>query len=104
MGSLVVNSIDEFDADIPITTQDIIRLAIDQLPTLTAKDVQLDDSCAICLTGFSSILSEEANLKASSDLDRDTAIQLGITKLEGCGHLFCRKESVHLLSSCSNEG
>ena len=79
---------------VPMTTLDRIRLAIDQLPTLTTNDVQLDDSCAICLTGFESILSDEAEVKAANDLDVDTAIELGITRLAGCGHLFCRKESV----------
>jgi len=86
---------------IPITTQDRIRLFVLQLPTLTPKDVHPDDSCAICLTGFSSIFADEAELKASDDFDVDTEVESGITRLVGCGHLFCRKESVDR-SSCLN--
>jgi hypothetical protein len=95
--STAMASVDRLVPNVPITTLDRIRFTIDQLPTLTAKDVQLDDSCAICLTGFASILSNEVEVEASTELDADTEVQLGITRLVGCGHLFCRKESVDLL-------
>ena len=98
-----MSNVDGLDSNVPITTLDRIRFAISQLPTLNAKEVQLDDSCAICVSGFASILSDEAEAKQSSDFDADTEIELGITKLIGCGHLFCRKESVMLCLSCSDE-
>jgi hypothetical protein len=93
--SAAMNSVDGLDisTSVPITTQDRIRLFIDQLPTLTPKEVQPDDSCAICLTGFSSILAAATEMRASNDFDTDAEIELGITRL-GCGHLFCRKELV----------
>jgi len=92
--SAAMNSVDGLDISVPITTQDRIRLFIDQLPTLTPKEVQPDDSCAICLTGFSSILAAATEMRASNDFDTDAEIELGITRLVGCGHLFCRKELV----------
>lgn len=83
------------DVDIPMTAQDRIRLAIHTLPTLAAKDVNLDDSCAICLNGFASILEENENaVQEDAGEDRDAPSELGITRLVGCGHLFCRKECV----------
>ena len=92
-----MNSIGGLDPNIPITNLDRIRHTIDQLPILTVKDVQLDDSCAICFTGFASILSDAADVQPSIDFNVDGEVELGITKLVGCGHLFCRKESVDLL-------
>ena len=94
-----MNNVDGLDSNIPPTTLDRIRFTISQLPTLNAKEVELDDSCAICLSGFASILSDEAEVKQSNDFDSDTEIELGITRLVGCGHLFCRKESVVLCPS-----
>lgn len=65
-------------ADISISSHTIIQLAISKLPTLTTDNVPLDDSCPICLTTFESVFSEEPHS--------------GVTKLDGCGHLFCKKE------------
>jgi len=90
-----MNNVDGLGTSAQITTMDLIRFTIEQLPTLSAKDVHLDDSCAICLNGFASILSEKTEIKALNCVDADAEIELGITKL-GCGHLFCRKESVEL--------
>ena len=73
------------------TTQDIIRRAISALPTLTTSDIPLDDSCAICLTGFDAVLAEEAEMKVSAQNEEDM-IRYGVTKLVHCGHMFCRKE------------
>lgn len=80
------------DIDALLTTEDRVRLAIDKLPSLTADVVNLEDSCAICLTGFASILSDEAELKGLDQYDEELGFEAGITKLVGCGHLFCRKE------------
>ena len=85
------------DADIPMTAQDRIRMAIQDLPTLNSKDVNIDESCAICLNGFASILEEEAKAtlqEGSCNEDVESASEFGITQLVGCGHLFCRKEYV----------
>lgn len=69
-----------------LTNEQRIERAILTLPTLAAKDVPPDDTCPICLTAFSTIIDAPAE-----DSDADTA---GVTKLEGCGHLFCRVEYV----------
>lgn len=67
------------------TTEQRIERAIQRLPTLAAADVPKDDSCPICLVPFSGILSGEVPLPESKEL-------AGVTKLEGCGHVFCRLE------------
>lgn len=80
---------DPNDADedpVLLTNEQRIERAILTLPTLAAKDVPPDDTCPICLTAFSTIIDAPAE-----DSDADTA---GVTKLEGCGHLFCRVEYV----------
>lgn len=77
-------------------------MAIRNLPTLslTSKNLNPDDSCAICLNGFASILDEEERNKTVKgrdvvlDIEEADSSQFGITQLVGCGHLFCRKEYV----------
>jgi hypothetical protein len=90
--SAAMDSVNGSDVSVLITTQERIRLFIDQLPTLNPNEVRPDDSCAICLTGFSSVLAEATEMKASNDFNADAEIELGVTRLIGCGHLFCRKE------------
>jgi hypothetical protein len=65
---------------------DLIDPIIDNFPVLTASDlINADDSCPICLVPFSSILSDPES---------------GVTKLDACNHIFCRKEYVS--RSCSH--
>lgn len=81
------------DADEHITPIDLLsskeRLVakvISELPVLDKDSIPLDDSCPICLTSFASLIAE----------DQDGNV--GVTKLNGCGHIFCMKECV---ISCS---
>ncbi|KIP07680.1 hypothetical protein PHLGIDRAFT_117858 [Phlebiopsis gigantea 11061_1 CR5-6] len=69
------------------TTEQRIERAIQKLPTLAAADVPKDDSCPICLVPFSGILSGEAPPPESKEL-------AGVTKLGGCGHVFCRLDLI----------
>jgi hypothetical protein len=78
--------IDQEDA-IP-SVSDRLRIAIDSLPVLGEKDIPLEESCPICLVSFSSIMTAQTELDSSEGID----LKGGITKLEGCGHMFCRKE------------
>lgn len=65
---------------------DLIDLIIDNLPILTANDlINADDSCPICLVPFSSILSDPES---------------GVTKLDACNHIFCRKDLTQWVRSC----
>lgn len=86
-----MESIPAIDAIIP-TLQDRIQIVIDKLPTLTAQDVHLNDSCAICLTEFSFIFAEETRLRTSASHDGGAEMEYGVTKLVECGHFFCRTE------------
>jgi hypothetical protein len=82
-----------------------VRLAIQALPSLSVDLLpSMDDSCPICLLSFKTILSGERSRSHSVELeplDADAIIiggtpfpeeHLGVTKLLGCGHLFCKRE------------
>lgn len=61
-----------------------VKDALDDLPVLQASSVPKDESCAICLTPFDAILV--------GDVPQEGETEDGVTKVVGCGHLFCRKE------------
>lgn len=68
-----------------IPPQDRIELFLESLPALDKdSDEVLEDSCPICLMPFTSILAEDC-----ISAEPETA---GVTKLTGCGHIFCRRE------------
>lgn len=70
-----------------------ILLAIEGLPLLTPEDVpSLDDHCAICLISFRSIFEKEAKGEESAGDDGEGNGRRGVTKVDGCGHLFCMEE------------
>ena len=83
---------DDLDVVLAPTPEQRIERAIQKLPTLSAQNVPLGDSCPICLMSFSSVLSGE---NVGPDAPGELA---GVTKLQGCGHVFCRLECVHALS------
>ncbi|KAG7449315.1 uncharacterized protein BT62DRAFT_992354 [Guyanagaster necrorhizus] len=55
---------------------------IQSLVVLEKHTVPLQDSCPICLIPFSDFFDDGDNL----------APDCGVTKLDGCGHIFCRKD------------
>lgn len=76
-----------------LTTQERVALAISRLPTLTKNEIPLDDACPICLISLSSIY--EGRSQDEGTLVGLTAQPIslsGVTKLDGCGHVFCRVE------------
>ncbi|PSR75031.1 hypothetical protein PHLCEN_2v9361 [Hermanssonia centrifuga] len=80
---------------VPLTVEQRIKRAVEKLPTLSPDHVPLQDSCPICLMTFSSIVDGSAQSEGS--LAESSHVQLsGVTKLEGCGHVFCRVEYVIL--------
>lgn len=80
---------DDMDVVLALTTEQRIERAVQKLPTLAAHEVPTEDSCPICLVPFSTILEGEANGLQQVEL-------AGVTKLYGCGHVFCRLECVLL--------
>jgi hypothetical protein len=83
------------DQPIPTSTptaEDGIRTVLASLPVLSKDDVPLDDSCPICLIPFQSVLDEKAGEAGCESVD--AGCDSGVTKLVGCGHIFCRKEWV----------
>jgi hypothetical protein len=71
-----------------VSVSDRVRLVINSLPVLTSDDVPLNETCPICLVSFGSILKECAEY----NLDEGGSLLGGVTKLLGCGHVFCRNE------------
>jgi len=88
--------------DALVSTPDRIRLAIAHLPVLNKESVRLDDSCAICLMPFAAIFEEEERVgvrgehetdeKGMGWEEREEEEEVGATMLNGCGHVFCRKD------------
>lgn len=51
-----------------------------------------DSSCPICLTPFTTIITEE-EMALAMDSPAHPIEELGVTRLTAtCGHVFCRKE------------
>ncbi|KAG8749113.1 hypothetical protein FRC12_013564 [Ceratobasidium sp. 428] len=67
--------------------QDFIR----KLPRLEEKDVAPDDTCAICQETLLAVIAAEemASVMESPGLAEE---DMGVVKLPGCGHHFCRKD------------
>ncbi|CAL1701092.1 unnamed protein product [Somion occarium] len=78
----------------PMTTLQRIAQAIHKLPTLNSDEVPAEDSCPICLMSFSSICSGSLQNEGTLDICGRTVQLRGVTKLEGCGHVFCRVDLI----------
>ena len=67
-----------------MSPQDRIEAFLQSLPVLDKdSDLVLEDSCPICLMPFNSIFAEDCSAEPEI---------AGVTKLTGCGHVFCRRE------------
>ncbi|KAI0701168.1 hypothetical protein BC835DRAFT_266150 [Cytidiella melzeri] len=80
-----------------LTGEESVARTIEQLPKLAAKDVPLDDSCPICLNPFSAILDGSVQNEGSAqalNVSPKLGELSGVTKLEGCGHVFCKVDLV----------
>ncbi|KAF9226487.1 hypothetical protein BS17DRAFT_764743 [Gyrodon lividus] len=73
-----------------------VQDAIDNLPVLEETLVPKDEFCAICLMPFASILSGEY----PHENEKVNAEGGGVTKVTGCGHMFCRKDLVEWIKGC----
>ncbi|KAJ7904467.1 hypothetical protein B0H14DRAFT_3421245 [Mycena olivaceomarginata] len=62
------------------SVEDRISVFIDSLPVLGKEDVDIADSCPICLVSLESLLA-----------DSEPGTEEGVTKLN-CAHIFCRKD------------
>lgn len=73
------------------SVSDRVKQFIRDLPILPKDQIPVEDSCPICLVPFTEILKglEDAVEPGAEDEDGD---ERGVTKLEECGHIFCRRE------------
>ncbi|KAH8106012.1 hypothetical protein BXZ70DRAFT_1061436 [Cristinia sonorae] len=73
----------------------LIGGAILGLPSLVKEQVTLEDNCGICLQSFGTILEDESLNGMLLELEGGQKVELsGVTKLEGCGHVFCRLDLI----------
>jgi hypothetical protein len=87
--------------DALLSPHDRIKTLLASLPVLGKDAVDLEEPCPICLMPFSTVLADEADAglnsaesnKEADKKGRDKEEVLGgVTKLVGCGHIFCRRE------------
>lgn len=89
-------------AELHLTVQERIQLAISRLPALTKADIPIEDSCPICLNPFDAILDGKTREELGGEGTPNFDEPAGVTKLVGCGHIFCKAWCVpvtYLLSS-----
>lgn len=88
----------ELVQDALLSPQHRIKAMIASLPTLEkdSDGLDLEEPCPICLMSFSAVFEEheKESAKGSVGQDKDEeGLEVGgVTKLEGCGHIFCRRE------------
>ncbi len=76
-------------AELHLSVQERIHLAISRLPVLAKDDIPLDDSCPICINPFEAALEGKAH-EGLGEAPSESDELAGVTKLVGCGHIFCR--------------
>lgn len=85
------------------SSRDKIRDVLAALPVLSKEamaGVDLEEPCPICLVPLSTVFAEEGAAAAAEKSGADEEgkeedneeVLVGVTKLEGCGHVFCRRE------------
>ena len=83
-------------AELHLSVQERIQLAISRLPALSKDEIPLDDSCPICINPFEAILDGKAREGLGEESPQDDELA-GVTKLVGCGHIFCKAWCVSAL-------
>jgi hypothetical protein len=87
-----------------ITIPEKIKQFIRDLPVVPKGEVPLEENCPICLIPFSEIIKEEEEAvkkKEESSAENvekeEEPEELVVTKLDKCGHIFCRREWVAVI-------
>lgn len=68
-----------------------IRVFIRELPEVKERDLGTDETCPICQETFLSAIAAQ-ELAFAMDTPGMVIEDLGVVKLPGCGHRFCRKD------------
>ncbi|EKM51510.1 uncharacterized protein PHACADRAFT_261699 [Phanerochaete carnosa HHB-10118-sp] len=89
----------------PERVREAIEAFISSLPKLSEHDLisfnEAESSCPICLNQFRTIVTEE-EMALAMDSPATPVQALGVTKLHGCGHIFCRKDILNWLDQGRN--
>ncbi|KAF5363304.1 hypothetical protein D9756_000670 [Leucocoprinus leucothites] len=88
------------DAILSSANSETVKNFIQDLPVLPREQIPLEDNCPICLLPFVEILQdeEESTEKGLEEKEGDKEVG-GITKLEECGHIFCRRDLVEWIKT-----
>ncbi|EPQ58994.1 hypothetical protein GLOTRDRAFT_135989 [Gloeophyllum trabeum ATCC 11539] len=81
-------------SEICLSPYDRARLLVSRLPELKPEAVDLDECCPICLLTFRTFFEEgsgSGNENKEGGYEQSDN-ERGVTKLVGCGHVFCRKD------------
>ncbi|KAI0089162.1 hypothetical protein BDY19DRAFT_944485 [Irpex rosettiformis] len=84
---------------LPLSRAQQVARAIEKLPKLSLQEIPLpEDSCPICLNSFSAIHKGEIQNEGFAELSGVVSPKLielrGVTRLEECGHVFCRVDLI----------
>ncbi|KDR83788.1 hypothetical protein GALMADRAFT_236163 [Galerina marginata CBS 339.88] len=71
-----------------------IKALLASLPFLGKESVDLEEPCPICLMPFATVFAE-----AAEDQQEEEMGLAGVTKLVGCGHVFCRRDLTEWIRS-----
>ena len=73
--------------------QRLIAQDVLALPTLRKDEIPHEDNCGICLQTYAAIMDDDKQSEETVQLEGGQEVKVGgVTKLEGCGHMFCRLE------------
>lgn len=92
-----------------LSVEERIAVMVSKLPILDQEQIPMEDACPICLVSFSSIVDGSSSSTATASPNENEGSEVGdgregervgewdvvvegVTKLEGCGHVFCRFE------------
>ncbi|KAF9452506.1 hypothetical protein P691DRAFT_223682 [Macrolepiota fuliginosa MF-IS2] len=70
---------------------DRVKQFIQNLPLLPKDQIPVEDNCPICLVPFIEILNDPDESTADGP-EGENCGEKGITRLEVCGHIFCRRD------------
>lgn len=81
--------------------------AINDLPVVSKDNIRLDDACCICMETYGAIYEraerdESRPIPGSWPTPEEPNSDEGVTMLEGCGHMFCRKDMIEWIKACHN--
>ncbi|CAA7259719.1 unnamed protein product [Cyclocybe aegerita] len=90
----------ELVQDALVPPHERIRAILESLPVLGKDSVDLEEPCPICLVPFETVFEEDKEGSEQREGEDQHEPGLGgVTKLIGCGHIFCRRDLTEWIRS-----